>query len=229
MLRIYGVPVSVHTRKAIVAALAKDLPHEVVPVVPVIPGNPPPNWRELSPTGKIPALQDGGFTLFDSAAICAYFERLRPAPALYPEDPRQFATALALEQYGGTLFREVVQPLFLETIVNPKIRNMPTDAKRVEQVLSQALPGIFGYLEGLANDTGFFVGGQFSIADITIASNLTTYQYLGFGLDRALFPGLASHYDRAVRQPCMREALRREAGVVGNMGLHADFLAAVLG
>ena len=56
MLKIYGVPISVHTRKVIVAALAKDLPHEVVPVVPVIPDNPPANWRQLSPTGKIPAL-----------------------------------------------------------------------------------------------------------------------------------------------------------------------------
>lgn len=32
MLKIFGVPISVHTRKVIVAALAKGLPHEVVPV-----------------------------------------------------------------------------------------------------------------------------------------------------------------------------------------------------
>ena len=75
MLKIYGVPISVHTRKVIVVALAKDLPHEVVPVVPVIPDNPPANWRQLSPTGKIPALSDGDFTIADSAAICAYLER----------------------------------------------------------------------------------------------------------------------------------------------------------
>ncbi len=48
MLKIYGVPISVDTRKVIVAAIAKGLAHEVVPVVPVIPGNPPPNRRELS-------------------------------------------------------------------------------------------------------------------------------------------------------------------------------------
>ena len=41
MLKILGVPVSVHTRKVIVAAQAKGLPFEVVPVVPVIPDNPP--------------------------------------------------------------------------------------------------------------------------------------------------------------------------------------------
>ena len=85
MLKIYGVPISVHTRKVIVVALAKDLPHEIVPVVPVIPDDPPPNWRQLSPTGKIPALTDGDFTIADSAAICAYLERLRPDPPVYPQ------------------------------------------------------------------------------------------------------------------------------------------------
>jgi glutathione S-transferase len=63
VLRIYGVPISVHTRKVIVVAIAKGLPHEVIPVVPVIPDNPPANWRELSPAGKIPALSDGDFTI----------------------------------------------------------------------------------------------------------------------------------------------------------------------
>ena len=41
MLKIYGVPVSVHTRKVLIVAALKGLAHEVIPVVPVIPGNPP--------------------------------------------------------------------------------------------------------------------------------------------------------------------------------------------
>ncbi len=94
MLKIYGVPISVHTRKVIVVALAKGLAHEVIPVVPVIPDNPPANWRELSPTGKIPALTDGDFTLADSAAICAYLDRIQPAQPVYPSAPRDYAMAL---------------------------------------------------------------------------------------------------------------------------------------
>src|SRR6201991_880452 len=100
MLKIYGVPISVHTRKVIVVAIAKRLEHEVIPVVPVIPDNPPANWRELSPTGKIPAITDGDFTLADSAAICAYFERVQPARQVYPSAPRDYAMTLSLEQYA---------------------------------------------------------------------------------------------------------------------------------
>jgi hypothetical protein len=104
MLKIYGVPISVHTRKVIVVALAKDLPHEVVPVVPVVPDSLPHNWRQLSPTGTIPALTDGDFTIADSAAICAYLERLHPGHPVYPQPPHDYALALSLEQYAGTVF-----------------------------------------------------------------------------------------------------------------------------
>ncbi len=226
MLKIYGVPISVHTRKVIAVAITKNLPHEVVPVVPVIPDNPPPNWRQLSPTGKIPALTDGDFTVADSAAICAYLERLHPDHPVYPRSPRDYARALSLEQYAGSLFREVVHPLFHETVVHPKIRNVPTDQGKVDTVLAKAVPENFGYLDSIA-DGDFLVGKVMSIADIAVASNLTTYQYIGFDLDRARFPRLAALYDRIVRQPAMREALRREEAVVASMGLRNDFLSAV--
>jgi glutathione S-transferase len=227
VLKIFGVPISVHTRKVIVVALAKGLPHEVIPVVPVVPDNPPPNWRDLSPTGLIPALTDGDFTIADSAAICAYLERLRPDHPVYPQSPRDYARALSLEQYAGALFREVVRPLFHELFVHPKIRNVAADQAKVDSVLTGTLPETFGYLESMATGD-FLVGGQMSIADIAVASNLTTYRYLGFDVDRSRYPRLAALYDRIVRQPSMREALRRERPVVESMGLRNEFLGSLV-
>jgi glutathione S-transferase len=227
VLKIFGVPISVHTRKAIVVAIAKNLAHEVVPVVPVIPNNPPPNWLELSPTGKIQALADGDFVVSDSAAMCAYFDRLQPEPPIYPPSPRAFAQALSLEQYAGTLFREVVHPLFHEVFVHPKIDNVATDHARINTVLSEAVPQIFGYLDGIATQE-YLVGPSLSIADIAVMSNLVTYQYIGFDLYRDRFPRLAALFDRTARQPAVREALRREQSVVDAMGLRQDFLRALL-
>lgn len=227
MLKIYGVPISVHTRKVIVAAIAKGLAHEVVPVVPVIPDNPPPNWRELSPTGLIPALTDGDFTVADSAAICAYLERSHPAQPLYPQSARDYARALSLEQYAGTLFSSVVRPLFHEVFVHPKLRNIPTDQSKIDAVLATVVPDTFGYLERMAGGE-FLAGRTMSVADIAVASNLVTYQYIGFDLYRTRFPRLAALFDRVLRQPAMREALKREQGVVDSMGLRKEFLASVL-
>lgn len=228
MFKIHGVPISVHTRKVIVTALHKGLPYELIPVVPVIPGNPPPNWRTLSPTGKIPVLSDGDdFHLADSAAICAYLERRHPQPPLYPADAREFARALSLEQYAGALFAEVVRPLFHETFVNPNIRKQPVDAALVERVLDQSAPAMFGHLDGLA-DGSFLVGDALSIADISVVSNLLTYRYLGFELDGARFPQLARLFERVLREPALQQALRAERPVVQSMGLRQDVIAAAL-
>jgi glutathione S-transferase len=228
MLKIYGVPISVHTRKVIVAARLKGLPFELVPVVPVIPDSPPANWRELSPTGKIPALQDGDFTLADSAAICAYLERKQPQPALYPSDIRDYGRALWLEQYaGGTLFRDVVHPLFHEAFVHPKVKGIATDAARIDQVLTGVAPDVLGYLDAEAA-SAFLAGPTLSVADLAVVSNLVTMQYVGFALERARYPKLAHLFDRVIRIPAMVDALRAEQPVLQQMGLKSEFLNAVL-
>jgi glutathione S-transferase len=228
MLKIYGVPISVHTRKVIVAAILKGVPHEVMPVAPVVPGNPPPNWRVLSPTGKIPVVQDGDFTLADSAAICAYLERTTPRPPLYPSTPREHATALWFEQYaGGTVFHDIVHPLFHETIVHPNIHGIATDGARVKRVCDDTMPEVLGYLDSVCGD-GFLVGPAMTVADIAVASNLVTMQYIGFMLDRARYPKLAALFDRTLREPAFVAALQAEQPAVQQMGLQAAFLNAVL-
>ena len=218
MLKIYGVPLSVHTRKVIVAALTKDLPHDIVPVVPVIPDNPPPDWRSISPTGKIPAIVDGDFRLADSAAICAWFERMKPTPSLYPAAPREYATALSFEQYGGHVFTDVVRPLFHETVVHPKIRNIASNRNTIDAVLKVAVPETFGHLDAALRGD-YLAGDALSVADIAVASNLVTYRYLGFDLYRDRFPRLAAHFERVVRHAAFAEALRREQPFVDSMGL----------
>ena len=228
MLKIHGVPISVHTRKVIVAARMKGLPFEVVSVVPVIPEQLPPDWRALSPTGKIPVLRDGDYTLADSAAICAYLERRQPSPSLYPADAQRYGHALWLEQYaGGTVFRDVVHPLFNEAFVQPKVKGVAADPARIDDVLTRVLPEVFGYLDAVSGD-GFLAGDAPSVADLAVMSNLTTLQYVGFALERARFPRLAAWYDRVLRLPAVSTALQAEQPVVQQMGLRSEFLNAVL-
>ncbi len=228
MLKIYGVPVSVHTRKVIVAARLKGLPFELVPVVPMIPDNPPANWRELSPSGKVPVLQDGDYTLADSAAICAYLDREQPEPSLYPHDKRAYGQALWLEQYAGDrVFREVVHPLFHEVFVQPKVRGIGTDQARVDNVLERVVPDVLGYLEAVSG-AGFLAGDALSVADLAVMSNLTTMQYIGFGLNGARFPKLAALVDRVWRVPAVTAVLRAEQPAAQQMGLNSGFLKAVL-
>jgi glutathione S-transferase len=228
MLRIYGVPFSVHTRKVIVAAIEKNLDYELRVVVPINPATVPPDWARLSPTGKIPVMEDGDVRLADSTVICAHLDRAYPAKPVYPAARADYVRALWLEEYcDGTVFPQVVHPLFHQTFVAPKVHQRKPDQAAVDAVLREALPRVFGYLDSEVGD-GFAADAVFSVADIAIVSNLTTYQYLGFALDRRTFPRLAAYYERTARHPSLLSALRAEQATVESMGLENAFMAPLL-
>jgi glutathione S-transferase len=220
MLTIHGVPISVHTRKVIVTAIEKNLQYRNEPVIPFTP---PAGWNDLSPTRKIPVVTDGDFVLRDSSVICAYLERVHPSPALYPTKTRDYADALWFEEYAdGTVFREVVHGLFVQRIIRPNILKQETDAAMIETILTTALPQVFGYLESsIAGD--FIAGGQFTIADLAIVSNLINFHYLGYAIDDR-YPKLRGYFTRHIERPSIRTALLAEKSVAGSMGLDGSFV-----
>jgi glutathione S-transferase len=224
MLTIHGVPLSVHTRKVIIAAKLKSIDHKLELVIPVVPGAVPPSWASLSPTGLIPVIQDGGFTLADSTAICHYLERKRPSPPLLPEAAEDYGRALWFDAYaGGTIFRHVVHPLFHQKVVGPNIRKRPTDEAVVGAVLGETVPEVFTYLESQL-DGDFLVGGRLTLADIAIVSNLLVYRYMGLPIDTDRYPRLARYFRRIVALDLFREALAEERPYVEQMGLSRSFL-----
>jgi glutathione S-transferase len=195
-LKICGVPFSVHTRKVIVAARLKEIPHEIAPVIPVIPDRLPPDWRTISPTGLIPAIDDDGYLLADSTAILLYLDRRNPQPALLPTDPRECGRALFLDSWAGSaLFRGIIQPLFQNEIVRPNLRKTPGDQAAIDTVIAECVPQAFGYLEQLAPHR-FLVGGALSIADLAVVSNLVLFHYLGRRIDADRYPKLAAYFEQ---------------------------------
>jgi len=221
MLKIYGVPISVHTRKVIVTAIAKGLPYENEPVIPF---NPPAGWDELSPTGKIPVVADGDLVLRDSSVICAYLERVHPDHPIYPRETRDFVQALWLEEYAdGTVFREVIHGLFFQKIIRPNILKQTTDSAAIATILNDALPKVFGYLERTIGGE-HLAGGRFGIADIATVSNLINFHYLGYQIEERRFPKLAAYFARQLRNPAIETALRAERPVAAGMGLDQTFL-----
>ncbi len=223
-MKIYGVPLSVHTRKVILAARIKEIPYEVEPVVPVSPGNPPANWLKISPTGLIPAIDDDGFVLADSTAIVHYLERKRPTPALLPAEDKAFATALFLDAWAGTaLFNKVIRPIFHNQVVNPNIHKLPADQAAIDAAVNAAAPEAFGYLESLKPEA-YLAGGRLSIADLAVVSNFVMFNYLGRRIDRARFPMLHAYFARHVYSPVLRAALQDEAPYAEKMGLDRGFV-----
>jgi len=68
------------------------------------------------------------------------------------------------------------------------------------------------------------VDGSFGIADITLASNLVNYYYLGFRLDAGRHGKLADVFARTLEAPPFRRALQAEIPFAERMGLDGSFL-----
>jgi glutathione S-transferase len=214
MLKIHGVPFSAHTRKVILAALEKDIPYEIVPVIPLAP---PPGWHDMSALGLIPAIQDGDFVLADSSVICQYLDRAYPGPRLYPEAPRDLARVLWIEEFvDGGLAPHVLHGLLMQRVFAPKFFGKAPDEALIHKSLTQMIPARFAYLEKVLS--GDWFADDFSMADITVASILTNFHFAGETLDVANYPKLARFLRRALARPTFRKALQAEVSAAQSVG-----------
>jgi glutathione S-transferase len=57
-------------------------------------------YRKINPTGKVPALADGGEIVCDSTDIAYFLEERYPDPPLVPRDPRERALVHVLEDWA---------------------------------------------------------------------------------------------------------------------------------
>lgn len=196
-------------RKTRAALAEKGIECENVPVLPGGGGD--PNWRGMSPLGKIPVFEeDDGFTIPDSSVIIAYLERTRPEPALYPADPRDCARALFLEEYADTKLGEAITTPFAERIVVGRFVGGEPDEEKVRAALDQ-IPDLFDYLEAqIAEGAEGIIGGRFSIADIAIASPFVNFQHAGEKIDAERWPRLASYIATVHARPSFKALIAEE-------------------
>lgn len=211
MPKVYGVNASPFVRKVRVALAEKGIGYELDPVIPV---NVSPEFKQMSPLGKIPAFRDGDKTLCDSSVICAYLERTKPAPALYPSDPYEHARALWFEEYADTALAQSFGPkIFFARVVGPKFFNQPTDEAAVAKAIEE-LPPLFDYLEGeLTGD--WLVGKGLSIGDIGVGSQFVNLRHAGVEVDAERWPKLSRYVKRIHARPTFATLIREEAAQMG--------------
>ncbi|WP_068076872.1 glutathione S-transferase family protein [Novosphingobium lentum] len=208
-MKIFGFPLSPFVRKVHVVAAEKGIAVETVLANPMAPE---PEFLAASPFRKIPALQDGDFTLADSTAIATYLDALQPDPPLLPAAAKARATAIWFEEVADTILTPAGGPIVFNRLVGPKFLGLPgdEDAARAGEV---ALAPILDYIETAAPAQGWLAGDQFSIGDIAIASVFATLRYVGVGPDAVRHPNTAAWFARVEARPAWQAVLGREAAI----------------
>jgi len=207
MATLYGVNASPFVRKVRVVLAEKDVPYDLEPV---IPPSHDPEYRKISPLGKVPAFRDGDRAFSDSSVICQYVERIHPKPAMYPEDPYEFARALWFEEYADTALVEVFGPkIFFPRVVGKRFMGQEPDEAAIQKVIDEDLPPRFDYLEGQLGSGPHLVGDRLSIGDVAVASVFVNLKHAGVSVDARRWPKLAryvsAHHERPSFAPLIQE------------------------
>jgi glutathione S-transferase len=214
MPTIHGIPLSPFTRKVCVAMHEKNIAFDLNPIAPVPPANDDPKFRAMSPLGKIPAFEDGDFSISDSSVILAYLERAHPDSALYPQDAKEYARAMWLEEFADSKLVEGVGPVFFERIVAPAFFQRAPDQAALDVALGEKIPTAFDYLESQLSGADYLVGKRLSVADIAIGAMLRQFQMASETVDESRWAKLAKYAETLLERESFKKCAVAEAAMM---------------
>lgn len=184
MLKLYG---GARSRASIVKWYLEELqlPYEFVQLDMQAGAHKQPEFLAINPMGKVPAITDGDFSLWESGAILLYLaQKYDPT---YPTPPEKQA-----ELYQWVLFANAT----LSTGVF------------VESVREKEGPQLLTPLSDRLQQQTFMLGESFSVADVAVGSVLT-YIPLMLKLDLSPYPGVIAYSQRLSERSAFQKAMGR--------------------
>jgi glutathione S-transferase len=137
---------------------------------PVAPGTfRSPEHLARHPFGRVPVLEHGGYSLYETQAILRYLDRVLPTPALTPADPKRAARMdQAMNVNDWYLFQGVGNVIGFHRVVGPRVMGLKPDEAAIEAVMPKART-VFGELARLLGEQPYFAGEAVSLADLLVA------------------------------------------------------------
>lgn len=129
-------------------------------------------FRAVNPRGKVPAIKDGHFALWESSAIVEYLEERQPSPTLFPGDAMKRARARRIAIETDTLFHPILRRLVKETLHKPSGGGDENLISVAQEELGAELRRFEGYL------LGDYFAADLSVADFAFYPMLATLDRL---------------------------------------------------
>lgn len=181
MLKLYG---GVFSRASIVKWYLEELqiPHEFILLDMKAGEHRQPEYLAINPTGKVPAIVDGDFQLWESGAILLYLAE------------KYAKTPLSLEE--RSIFYQWV--LFANSTLATGIF--------VEANREKETPRLLTTLNEIFERQPFLLGDEFTVADIAVGSILA-YIPIMLKLDLSAYPAVSNYIQQISQRPAFQNSI----------------------
>lgn len=161
-----------------------------------------PEFAALTPVRRVPVLQDGAITVWESHAILRHLARREAAHPIGAQ-MRAPATAAAADMwmdFSATTLQPPFIGLFWQRVRTPTPKRKATVDQRHHRSVSEALAVVEGVL---SDGRDHLAGDEFGLADMAAGSLL--HRLLEIAPDfTSAFPGVAAWRDRLAARPAYR-------------------------
>lgn len=201
---LYGASMSPFVRKVMAVLDHKAVAYKLVGL-----HKDPEAFSACSPFRKMPAIDDDGYQLADSSAICAYIDAKYPQARVIPDDAAARGRVIWWDEFADTVLGGVGLTIFFNRIAAPYIFHRPHKPEAADKAEQDALPPVLAYLEEALAASAWLVGDALSLADIAVASMLINIHHAGVDFSAGR-PGLARFAETMFALPTFSESIARE-------------------
>lgn len=180
-LKLYGGP---KTRTPMIEWYLQELqiPYQYISLDIIAKEHKQPAYLKINPMGKVPALVDGDFTLWESGAILIYLANK------YQQIPDQIQPQSLINQWV----------IFANATLSPGL--FLPDRRE------QEMPILLTPLNDILSKQSFILGNNLTVADIEIAGYLYYAQKL-FNLDYQNYPHLVNYLNILSKRPAFQATI----------------------
>ncbi|KAL1405571.1 hypothetical protein Q8F55_009210 [Vanrija albida] len=202
-LKIWGRGNSANVKKALWTAEELGVPYESISAGGAFGRN-----DELvalgNPNGLVPTLQDGAFTLWESAAIVRYLgHKYGRGGDFFPEDAETRAAADKWLEWAPSLFKELF-PAFINLVRTPEDKRDPA---AIAASIAKTADVIRTVVEPTLAKQDYFSGAAFGFGDVALGA----LAYLWFeaipAADRPALAGWDAWYARISARPGFKKVI----------------------
>jgi len=166
-VELHGYKYSVYLRVARIVLAEKGVAYRRVEVNPFAEDL-SQSYLDLHPFGRVPALVDDDFVLYETVAISRYIDEAFSGPALQPKEPRKRARmGQIISIVDSYSYWPMVRQLYVQRVSGPR-RGRPTNEEEVRRGIDGSERALAA-LEAISNEGEQLAGGDPSLADFHLA------------------------------------------------------------